>query len=142
VIQLTAHHCNEIASHGESDYPNECCGMLIGRFGENGTKIVTETRPISNTRHEEARRNRFLIQPEELLLAEKYAAKQKLDVVGFYHSHPDHPAAPSQYDLEHAWPLYSYIIISVRGGRTEDLRSWEIEPSRSRFNEEEVLKGS
>ena len=71
---------------------------------------------------------------------EKFAAEKGLEVVGFYHSHPDHPAVPSQYDLDHAWPLYSYIVVSVRTGHGEDLRSWEMHSDRSRFDEEEILE--
>ena len=69
---------------------------------------------------------------------EKYAREKGLDVVGFYHSHPDDRAVPSQYDLEHAWPTYSYIVVSIEKGRADDLRSWEMEPDRSRFNEEAI----
>ena len=94
--------------------------------------------PISNAREEEAKRNRFLIRPEELMRGEKYAREKSLDVVGFYHSHPDDRAVPSQYDLEHAWPTYSYIVVSVQNGHAVDLRSWEMEDDRSRFNEEEI----
>jgi proteasome lid subunit RPN8/RPN11 len=140
MIQLTPEHQEEIAAHGERDYPYECCGLLIGRFIDQGGKKVVETYPISNAREEAAKRNRFLIRPEELLQGEQYAAKGNLDIVGFYHSHPDHPAVPSQYDLEHAWPAYSYIVAAVRGGQREDLRSWEMEADRSRFNEEEIIR--
>ena len=125
-------------AHGEQDYPYECCGLMLGRF-ESGLKKVLETYPISNAREEEAKRNRFLIRPEELLRGEKYARDQGLDVVGFYHSHPDDVAVPSQYDLEHAWPTYSYIVMSVEQTRAVDLRSWEMESNRSRFNEEEIV---
>ena len=142
MIRLATNHWREIASHGEQDYPYECCGLLLGRLAANGTKQVLETYPISNAREEEAKRNRFLIRPEELMRGEKYAAGKELEVVGFYHSHPDHPAVPSQYDLEHALPVYSYIIVSVRVARAEDLRSWEMEFDRSRFNKEEIMKGS
>jgi proteasome lid subunit RPN8/RPN11 len=127
-------------AHGERDYPYECCGLLIGRF-ENGRKEVVETYPISNAREEEAKRNRFLITPEELLAGERAAMNKGLDVVGFYHSHPDEPAVPSGYDLDHAWPVYSYIVISVQQGNANDLRSWEMESDRSMFNPEEILKG-
>lgn len=99
---------------------------------------MTETYAISNAREEAAKRNRFLIQPEELLRGEKYARDKNLDVVGFYHSHPDSPAIPSQYDLEHAWPTYSYIIVATTKGSTGDLRSWEQQPDRSRFDEETI----
>jgi proteasome lid subunit RPN8/RPN11 len=138
MIELNKQHADEIREHGERDYPHECCGLLIGRFEVDGRKTVVEVYPISNAREEEAKRNRFLIEPEELLRGERYARERRLDVVGFYHSHPDHPAAPSQFDLEHAWPVYSYIIVSVREGRARDLRSWEMEADRSRFNEEEI----
>jgi proteasome lid subunit RPN8/RPN11 len=127
-----------MAAHGERDYPHECCGLLLGSFSTNGLKAITEVYPISNAREEQAKRNRFLIRPEELMRGERYAQQQGIEVVGFYHSHPDHPAVPSGYDLDHAWPMFSYIVVSVIAGAAQDLRSWEMEPDRSRFNEEEI----
>jgi proteasome lid subunit RPN8/RPN11 len=138
MIQLAENHQIEIAAHGERDYPHECCGLLLGNFDEDKAKLVVETYPISNAREEEAKRNRFLIRPEELIRGERYAETKRLEVIGFYHSHPDHPAVPSKYDLEHAWPVYSYIIVSVKAGKAEDLRSWEMNPDRSHFAEEEI----
>jgi proteasome lid subunit RPN8/RPN11 len=138
MIELIEVQLAEMRQHGERDYPFECCGLMLGRFASDGCKIVAETYPISNAREEEAKRNRFLIRPEELMRGEKYARKEGLDVVGFYHSHPDERAVPSQYDLEHAWPTYSYVVISVEKGQAVDLRSWGMEPDRSRFNEEEM----
>ena len=120
------------------DYPYECCGLLLGRY-EPDAKVVTETYPISNAREESAKRNRFLIEPAELMRGEKYARSKALEVVGFYHSHPDSPARPSQYDLEHAWPTYSYIIVATSEGHSGDLYSWEQEADRSRFNPEELV---
>lgn len=137
MLKTTHDQLAEIAAHGERDYPYECCGLLLGAFAEEG-KRAEEIYPISNAREESAKRNRFLIRPEELMEGERYARTQNLEVVGFYHSHPDHPAVPSQYDLEHAWPTYSYIVVSVMTGQARDLRSWEMEPDRSRFNEEEI----
>ena len=128
-----------MSAHAERDYPHECCGLLLGSLEARGLKSISEIFPISNAREEEAKRNRFLIRPEELLRGEQYAAERGLDVIGFYHSHPDHPAVPSQYDLEHAWPVYSYIVVSVRAEAAGDLRSWEMEPDRSTFTEEEIL---
>ena len=128
----------EIRAHGARDYPYECCGLLIGKFEADGSKNVLETFAISNAREEAAKRNRFLIQPEELLRGEKYARDKKLDVVGFYHSHPDSPAVPSQYDLEHAWPQYSYIIVSTTKDDTGDFRSWEQRADRTQFDEEQI----
>lgn len=142
MIQLSMQHRDEITNHAERDYPYECCGLLLGSFGTNGTKTVIETYPISNAREEEAKRNRFLIKPEELLGGERYAATRELEVVGFYHSHPDHPDVPSAYDAEHAWPLYSYVIVSVNKDQANGLRSWQLRNDRSRFDEETVLKGS
>lgn len=141
MIELDKELDDEIRKHGEEEYPNECCGLLIGRFADAGTKTVTEIQPISNARETIAKHNRFLIRPEDLLRGERYAASRKLDVVGFYHSHPDHPAIPSQYDLEHAWPVYSYIVLAVHAGQSHDLRSWELQPNRSAFAEEEIQKG-
>jgi proteasome lid subunit RPN8/RPN11 len=137
MITIAETQLTQIRAHGVSDYPYECCGLLLGRFGPDG-KIVTETYPISNAREESAKRNRFLITPEELMKGERYARTHDLEVVGFYHSHPDSPAVPSQYDLEHAWPTYSYIIVSTSAERANDLFSWEQEPDRSRFNKEEI----
>ena len=140
MIIIESQHLSEMRQHGERDYPFECCGLMLGRFGDDSHKIVSETYPISNAREEEAKRNRFLIRPEELMRGEKYAREKGLDVVGFYHSHPDEPAVPSKYDLDHAWPTYSYVVVSVEKGHAVVLRSWEMEADRSRFNEEEMLK--
>lgn len=137
MISISEQLLTEIREHGVRDYPYECCGLLLGRYEADG-KVVKETYPISNAREESAKRNRFLIQPEELLRGEQYARSRQLDVVGFYHSHPDSPAVPSRYDLEHAWPTYSYIIVSTGEGHAGDLYSWEQEADRSRFNQEEI----
>src|ERR1044071_7802251 len=128
----------EIRAHGVKDYPYECCGLMLGHYSAEG-EIVTETHPISNAREESAKRNRFLIEPVELMRGERYAREHDLEVVGFYHSHPDSPAVPSQYDLEHAWPTYSYIIVSTSKDQANDLFSWEQEPDRSKFNQEEII---
>lgn len=137
MITIAEQQLTEIREHGVRDYPYECCGLLLGRYQAEG-KVVSETYPISNAREESAKRNRFLITPEELLRGERYARENDFEVVGFYHSHPDSPAVPSQYDLEHAWPTYSYIIVSTSADRANDLFSWEQEPDRSRFNREEI----
>jgi len=138
MISLTDEHLTAIRAHGEEDYPYECCGLLIGRFDTDTVKAVEEIYPISNAREETDKRNRFLITPEEFMRGERHARSRKLDVVGIYHSHPDHPAQPSQFDLDHALPVYSYIIVSVREGKATDLFSWLMEDDRSRFNAEEI----
>jgi proteasome lid subunit RPN8/RPN11 len=137
MISISTDLLDQIREHGVKDYPYECCGLLLGHYGAEG-KIVRETYPISNAREESAKRNRFLIEPHELMRGEKYAREHDLEVVGFYHSHPDSPAVPSQYDLEHAWPTYSYIIVSTSADKAGDLFSWEQEPDRSKFNPEEI----
>jgi cysteine synthase B len=119
-----------IRDHGARTYPEECCGALIGR--ESGQ--VIEALALSNTMDHRGRR--FLIGPEEYKAAEARAAETGLTLVGFYHSHPDHPAVPSNFDLEHAWPNLCYVIVSVREGRAGDLRAWRLRDDRSAFDED------
>ena len=141
MIYLTEEHIKQIEAHGEKTYPYECGGMLVGRFDfENGKKTVVELLPMENAMSEAEQHNRVLITPKDVLRAEKFAREKKLDVIGYYHSHPDHPAVPSQFDLDHALPVWSYIIVSVEKGKAVDLRAWEMENDRSKFNEEELLK--
>lgn len=124
---------DEILQHTASAYPQECCGALIGpRAGH-----VTSALALDNVTHLEKRR-RFLVSPEAYRSAEAYADATGQLLLGFYHSHPDHPAEPSAFDLEHAWPNFSYLIASVRAGRVHDLRSWRLREDRSRFHEEPV----
>ncbi len=141
MISLKPEHLDAVRRHGETDYPHECCGLLIGRLDAQGNKSVVDTIPISNAREEEARGNRFLITPDELLAGERLARQVGMDVVGFYHSHPDHSAAASQFDLEHAWPTYSYIIVSVLQGKADELLSWELTENRSVFYNEQIRSG-
>ena len=121
-----------VREHGAATYPNECCGALIGRDG-----CVTTTYALPNTT-EEGPRRRFLVRPDDYREAEKQARAAGGDLLGFYHSHPDHPAKPSQYDLDHAWPFFSYIIVSVRAGAPEDMTSWRLREDRSAFDQEDL----
>ena len=145
MIKLGAGLLEEMKRHAEREYPRECCGLLVGRIGEGGrTREVHATFPVENTFAEEGERHhRMRIEPLDYARAERLHAPRGLGVVGNYHSHPDHPAVPSQFDLEHLapWPTMSYVVVSVREGKAVDLRSWELEPDRSRFNEEEVVSG-
>ena len=145
--------------HAEADYPAECCGILVGR-AEGDLKDVVEVAPIPNLRLDPARaeglvpledpgreseRNRFLIDPREQLRVEKDARARGLTVIGYYHSHPDHPARPSGYDRDHAWPWYSYVIVSVEAGKARDTRSWVLNDDRADFALEvldETARGS
>ena len=140
MITLTEKQISEIEAHGEREYPFECCGLLIGEFAANGEKTVVEIFPIENAREEAAKHNRSLITPQDLMRGERYARGKKLDVVGNYHSHPDHPARPSQFDLDHALPVWSYIIVSIEKGKAVDVLSWEMENNRSKFNAEKIIK--
>ena len=152
MLKLAAQHVNAIRRHGEQDYPSECCGILLGHT-DGGQKVVTEVVPLANLRHDperaqallpleeldrESERNRFLIDPRDQLRVEKDARARQLDVLGYYHSHPDHPARPSQYDREHAWPWYSYVILSVEQGTARDLNSWVLAEDRSDFDPQSV----
>ena len=130
-----------ITAHAERDYPHECGGLLLGHFDAEEGKTVTETLPMENTADVETRHDRVLIAPRSVMLAERYAREKGIDVIGYYHSHPDDEAVPSQFDLDHALPVWSYIIVSVRGGKAVDLRSWEMENDRSKFNKEEINQG-
>lgn len=140
MIFISEEQIVEIKQHGERAFPFECCGLLIGNFGEQGEKTVAEIFPVENAKEEAARHNRSLITPRELMRGERYARSKKLEVVGNYHSHPDHPAIPSQFDLDHALPVWSYVIVSTLKGKAADLRSWEMENDRTKFNEEEIIK--
>ena len=143
-VRLSAEHLQQIRGHAEETYPEECCGLLVGRIEDGGrTRVVKEVVRASNTFREDERHRRMLITPLEYARAERMHAAQGLGVVGNYHSHPEHPAAPSQFDLEHLapWPTMSYVIVSVRGGAAAELRSWELAEDRSRFDEEEVAAG-
>lgn len=141
MIRLKKEHIDEINRHSGTEYPYECCGILIGKFEADQSKTVEHILRIANAREEKDKHNRFLITPDEVMHGEIFARKNKMDVLGFYHSHPDHPAAPSDYDLEHAWPSYSYIIVSVVEGRAENITAWELANDRSKFNFETIIKG-
>jgi proteasome lid subunit RPN8/RPN11 len=123
-----------IRDHGARAYPDECCGALLG--DESGQ--VVEALELSNTSSLE-RRRRFLIGPDEYRAAEKRATEIGQTLIGFYHSHPNHPAIPSAFDLEHAWPNMRYLIVSVRAGRSEEARTWRLRADRTGFDEEIVV---
>jgi proteasome lid subunit RPN8/RPN11 len=124
-----------IRAHGRDAFPHECCGALLGKDG-----LVHEAYALPNTT-EEGPRRRFLVRPDDYRAAEKRARDTGLDLLGFYHSHPDHPARPSQYDLDHAWPSFSYVIVSVMSGTDQALTSWQLKDDRSAFDEEPVTYG-
>jgi proteasome lid subunit RPN8/RPN11 len=131
LIDISEATLDEIRRHGAETYPHECCGALFGRAD---TGVILRALPLPNTT-EEGPRRRFMIRPADYRVAERAAGEAGLDLVGFYHSHPDHPARPSQHDLDHAWPNMHYIIASVHDGRPDVIRSWLLEQDRSAFSE-------
>ncbi|MCL2238258.1 MAG: M67 family metallopeptidase [Treponema sp.] len=141
MLNLFSEHEKIIRAEGENTYPNECCGILIGEIDDKGVKTVKYTEAIRNAREDGEQYHRFLITPEDMMQAEQTARKRKQDVIGFYHSHPDHPAMPSDYDKEHALPFYSYIIVSVMQGKSDELTSWELTADRKNFESENIFKG-
>jgi proteasome lid subunit RPN8/RPN11 len=132
----------QIESEGVAAYPNECCGILIGRdVVQNGLsqRIVIRLEPGSNTFEAAEQYHRFSIDPAQQLRAEKSAEKESLAVLGYYHSHPDHPARPSEYDRQHAWPFYSYVIVAIAKGVPVDMTSWVLDDQTEMFSEQEIV---
>ena len=148
ILRLHQELSSKIRAHGAETYPHECCGALLGRDLDATTarssdgdalasREVTALFPLIN-RRDDSPRNRFSVTSEDVRDAEKAAREKGIDVVGWYHSHPDHPAAPSQYDRDHAWPWYSYIIVSVANGRPENMTSWRLTDDRTQFTPEDL----
>ena len=130
VLRDEADSC--IRRHGRESYPHECCGALIGR-----DRLVTEALALPNTTTE-GPRTRFLVRPADYRAAERRATEVGAELLGFYHSHPDHPARPSRYDLDHAWPVFAYVIVAVDSGEPRTLTSWRLREDRTAFDEEPV----
>ena len=128
-IVVSAAVDDAIRRHGEETYPHECCGALVGHGGR-----VRATVPLPNTT-EEGPRRRFLVRPSDYRMAESRASELNGELLGFYHSHPDHPARPSQFDLDHAWPTFAYLIVAVAAGRAGDMTVWWLKDDRSSFEE-------
>jgi len=136
-LKIGAGDVGHIHDHAKEAYPEECAGVLVG-IDTGGMKVVVDVWRAENT-HEEERSRRFLIEPLKIKEFEERAAERDMDVLGFYHSHPDHPAEPSEYDREHAWPGWSYVIASVSAENVEDMRSWVLKGDRSGYDEETIV---
>jgi len=134
-LTLGARVDEAIRRHGEETYPHECCGALVGR-GDG----VTDAVALPNTT-EEGPRRRFLVRPSDYRLAEQRATELGGELLGFYHSHPDHPAKPSQYDLDHAWPTFAYVIVAVAAGASQAMTVWFLKDDRSIFEEGSLQHG-
>jgi proteasome lid subunit RPN8/RPN11 len=133
---------NQIHRHGEAAYPDEGAGFLLGSDSDSETRQVTSLLTLENIRQGEARRTRYLIDPRDYLAAENEAERSGLTLLGVFHSHPDHPNQPSEYDRDWAQPWFSYIITSIYAGKAVESRSWRLAEDRSCFSEEEILKSN
>ena len=127
---------HQIRAHGAETYPYECCGALLGVDTENSREVRGLHKLLN--RRDDSPRNRFSVTSDDVRDAEVVAQKTGLEVIGWYHSHPDHPALPSEYDREHAWPWYSYIIVSVMEGKPGAIASWRLTDDRMRFEPEKI----
>lgn len=137
---------NQIRAHSEKVYPEECCGLLLGEITNQGKKVL-EIRETENSWNEEeaecfqesgSKRNRFSIAPATMVKVQKEARDRSLEIIGIYHSHPDHQAIPSAFDKAIAWPSYSYIIVSVEKGKVNQILSWTLD-EHHQFQTEEIL---
>ncbi|MEG3847138.1 M67 family metallopeptidase [Microcoleus sp. herbarium19] len=147
-IALTPEQILSIRTHAENTYPEECCGLLLGRVSA-GVKTLVEVWPADNAWSSQAQENwpeekglterrRYAIKPEDMLRAMKQGRDRNLDIIGIYHSHPDCAAVPSECDRTMAWAQYSYIIVSVRQGSSQEFRSWTLD-AEGNFQAEEIL---
>jgi len=140
-LLLTPAQVARIEEEGAQTYPNECCGIMIGRDVSDGActrRIVERLEPMRNTWNAQEQRRRFAIDPLALMRAEKSAAESGHLVIGFYHSHPDHPARPSETDRQFGWPFYSYVIVSIARGRPADMTSWVLDEATEAFAPQDI----
>ena len=131
-LVLADSHRAQIEREAMAVYPNECCGIIFGTQ-RNGQRHVTLLQRVQNDFETGERYHRFSISPKNLMDAEKLAADRHELVLGFYHSHPDHPAKPSEFDREHAWPFYSYVIISVARSSAGEIKCWQLDEQSQQF---------
>lgn len=141
-LQLSAELLERIREHGRATYPEECCGVMLGRFDRvAGRTDVTRLVAEENQREDQHRHNRYLITPQSVLRADREARAEGLSIVGYYHSHPDHPSRPSDFDRDHAWPDQSYLIVAVALGEPASAQSWRLRDDRTAFEEERIEVG-
>lgn len=131
-IKMSGALVEDIRRAGERAYPAECCGVLGGRITD--VKEVLQLAPMVNRRTDDP--YRYLIAPDDLLRITLELRRSELEVLGYYHSHPDHPAEPSAFDSENAWPWYSYVIVRVDQGRASDITSWVLEEDCAAMHQE------
>ena len=136
VLKISDALVRRIRAHGVETYPHECCGALLGRDAEDSREVL-DLLPLANQR-DDSPRNRFEITSSDVQTAEKTAREKGIELIGWYHSHPDAPARPSEFDREHAWPWYSYIIVSVQAREPGDTKSWRLREDRSAYDPEAI----
>jgi proteasome lid subunit RPN8/RPN11 len=140
-LVLTADQISQIQQEGCQAYPNECCGAMLGKDvveGEETRRTVQRLEPLRNAFVDSEQFHRFSLDARDLMRLEKMAGEAGLYVLGFYHSHPDHPARPSEYDRQHAWPFYSYVIVAIEKRKPVDLTSWQLDEATEQFRKEEI----
>ena len=153
MLKLNPAHLQTIQTHAESTYPEECCGLLLGQI-QGDIKTLIEVLPTENswgddatdnfqtiensTLRQSSKRNRFSIAPKVMFEVQKDTRSRNLDIIGIFHSHPDNPARPSEFDRAIAWAAYSYIIVSVQQGKASDLKSWILDDDHQ-FQPEEIV---
>ncbi len=153
-LQISPQLLKQICTHAQQAYPHECCGLLMGRLDKADYQILVEVLPTENAWDEDnatdferletsdkaviTTERRYTIAPEVLLNAQKQGRERQLSIIGIYHSHPDHPAIPSEFDRVCAWLGYSYIIVSVQQGNVADLRSWRLD-QQHQFQPENII---
>lgn len=137
MILLASPCASEIRAHALATYPEECCGGLLGRSGQEGAAVERVVR-IENARLD-SRERRFEIQPDQYARLERQAEQHALELLGFYHSHPDHPARPSEFDREHALPSFHYLIVAIPATRPGEMTSWRLSEDREAFEQEPLL---
>ena len=153
MLKVAAEHIRAICAHAQSTYPQECCGLLLGKLSQDG-KILIDAIAMENVWSAQAvesfseidtkwqlsenKSTHYTIAPEEILRVQKESRDRQLDIIGIYHSHPDHPAIPSEFDRVCAWQAYSYIIVSVPQGKAGELQSWCLDDNHQ-FQPEEII---
>jgi proteasome lid subunit RPN8/RPN11 len=136
-IRMSAELAERIRQHGIETYPHECCGALLGKDKNGEGREIVAVLGLANQR-DDSPRNRFSVAPRDVIDADRAAQANGLEVVGWYHSHPDHPAKPSEYDREHAWPWYSYVIVKVEKREAREMTSWRLNEDRREYQEERI----
>ncbi len=137
ILEIPISILEQIHAHGEAAYPEEGAGLLLGKVDDD-RKQVAGILSLSNAREDSARHNRYLLTANDYLHGEQEAARLGLDVLGVFHSHPDHPSRPSEFDREWAMPWFSYLITSVGAGVAFQSQSWRLAEDRAQFKEEEI----